>query len=41
MAPKSSPKTTQTHRDIVVIGTSAGGVTALLALAKSPKRPAM
>jgi two-component system chemotaxis response regulator CheB len=35
MPPKSSPKTTRPHRDIVVIGASAGGVTALLALAKT------
>ncbi|MGI4874350.1 MAG: chemotaxis protein CheB [Janthinobacterium lividum] len=35
MATPSAPKTGRSHRDIVVIGTSAGGVTALLALAKT------
>jgi two-component system chemotaxis response regulator CheB len=34
MATQSSQKKGRLHRDVVVIGTSAGGVTALLALAK-------
>jgi two-component system chemotaxis response regulator CheB len=35
MATQLTPKNGRAHRDIVVIGTSAGGVTALLALAKT------
>jgi two-component system chemotaxis response regulator CheB len=35
MATQLPPKNGRAHRDIVVIGTSAGGVTALLALAKT------
>jgi two-component system chemotaxis response regulator CheB len=35
MAIHSPSKTTRPHRDIIVIGASAGGVTALLALAKT------
>jgi two-component system chemotaxis response regulator CheB len=35
MATRPRPQTVKAHRDIVVIGASAGGVTALLALAKT------